>query len=109
MKRCIVLMKSKYDTETDSMTDFFVSYRILLPKHKQSLHNQNHYEDDFERDGNDSVNGSGGGSGGFGQSSTIKQKDFIIKKMFKVPSNEQMSQSPSLAIQQASSTFKQPP
>jgi hypothetical protein len=55
------------------------------------------------------VNGSGGGSGGFGQSSTIKQKDFIIKKMFKVPSNEQMNQSPSLAIQQASSTFKQPP
>lgn len=45
-------------------------------------------EDDFERAANDSTNGGGMG-GNFG--GAPKQKEFIIKKMFKVPSNEQVS------------------
>lgn len=45
-------------------------------------------EDDFERAANDSTSGGYTGTTSHGGA---KQKDFIIKKMFKVPSNEQVA------------------
>jgi hypothetical protein len=45
-------------------------------------------EDDFERAANDSTSGVYTGTTSHGGA---KQKDFIIKKMFKVPSNEQVA------------------
>ena len=42
-------------------------------------------DDDLERAANDSTNGGYAGPANYGGP---KQKDFIIKKMFKVPSNE---------------------
>jgi hypothetical protein len=45
-------------------------------------------EDDFERAANDSTSGGYTGTTNLGGA---KQKDFIIKKMFKVPSNEQVA------------------
>ncbi len=49
-------------------------------------------DDEFERAANESTNGGGsnnaGGPVNTGGNQYMKQKDFIIKKMFKVPSNE---------------------
>jgi hypothetical protein len=53
-------------------------------------------DDDFERVANDSTANAALnlGSNMNGNNQYMKQKDFIIKKMFKVPSNEQMTPVP---------------
>lgn len=58
-------------------------------------------DDEFERAADESTNGGGSGSNnagliGSGGNQYMKKKDFIIKKMFKVPSNEQMTASPGI-------------
>ena len=58
-------------------------------------------DDEFERAANESTNGGGSNNGGIlistGGNQYMKQKDFIIKKMFKVPSNEQMPAPPGIS------------
>lgn len=50
------------------------------------------FDDDFERAASESAGRTGNGLGNIGSGGNsgnyVKQKDFIIKKMFKVPSNE---------------------
>jgi hypothetical protein len=56
-------------------------------------------DDEFERAANESTNGGRSNNGGLinsGGNQYMKQKDFIIKKMFKVPSNEQMTAAPGI-------------
>jgi len=64
------------------------------------MYRPGYLDDEFERAANESTNGGGSGPSnlviGSGGNQYMKQKDFIIKKMFKVPSNEQMTASPAI-------------
>lgn len=56
-------------------------------------------DDEFERAANESTNAGGSNNAvliNTGGNQYMKQKDFIIKKMFKVPSNEQMAGAPGI-------------
>ena len=65
------------------------------------MYRPGYLDDEFEKAANESTNGGGSGPSntgviGSGGNQYMKQKDFIIKKMFKVPSNEQMTASPAI-------------
>lgn len=79
-----------------------------LLKHLIKIFRPGYLDDEFERAANESTNGGGSWSNnagliGTGGNQYMKQKDFIIKKMFKVPSNEQMTAPPGITQTQYNS------